>query len=541
MKLSFKELSGSTRLFLDYLFNYPRLSEFFNGNFNQLDSYRGIAEQVGKNQYPRSELAALLTDQNRGFGATSRTLENINSLKDGKTKVVFTGQQIGLFGGPLYTIYKSLTLLKLAKKLESELKTKVIPIFWMATDDHDFREINHIFFSDRQDKLVKLEYQPEKNWSGYPSSQILLDKNVQTTLEILHSGLKSAKFTLPVLEKLSDAYRPGRSYHLAFAHWMTSLLGKFGLILLNPADPTFKSLLKPIFKNELEMNGNLEKLIEQTSRNLESKNYHRQVRRKENLTNLFYHSPQRVNVTKENGSFGWQGNDRKLSGPEVIKILDQTPQNFSANVLLRPVLESFLFPNLSHVAGPSEIAYFAQTKPLHKEFGVSMPVVCPRRSLTLIEPKVKRILGEYNISLPKLNQDVEAVYSRLIEEKLPQDARQILDRTRKELKETVTNAGEKLLKLQPGLKQNLEFTVGKIDFEFNKFQEKFLQAYKKQFKQIKDELYLAHDSVFPQHELQERTHNITYYLTRHGFELIDILYDRIDLENPDHQIVELNG
>ncbi|MCI0532036.1 MAG: bacillithiol biosynthesis cysteine-adding enzyme BshC, partial [candidate division Zixibacteria bacterium] len=419
MNLSFKELSGSTRLFLDYLFDYPQLSEFFSGDFSRLDSYRGIAEQVGKNRYPRAELAALLTDQNREFGATSRTLENINLLKDSRTNVVFTGQQIGLFGGPLYTIYKSLTLIKLAGKLESELKTKVIPIFWMATDDHDFVEINHIFFSDRQDKLVKLEYQPEKNWSGCPASQIILDKNILATLEILRSGLKSAKFTQPVLEKLSDAYQPGRPYHLAFARWMTLLLGKFGLIILNPADPRFKTLLKPIFKSELEMDGNLQKLIEQTSRILESKNYHRQVRRKDNLTNLFYHSPHRVNVTKENGSFGWQGNDRKLSGPEIIKILDQTPQNFSANVLLRPVLESFLFPNLAHVAGPSEIAYFAQTKSLHEEFRVTMPVVYPRRSLTLIEPEVKETLARYNVLLPELNRDVEAVYSRLIEAKLP--------------------------------------------------------------------------------------------------------------------------
>ncbi|MCI0532249.1 MAG: bacillithiol biosynthesis BshC, partial [candidate division Zixibacteria bacterium] len=155
--------------------------------------------------------------------------------------------------------------------------------------------------------------------------------------------------------------------------------------------------------------------------------------------------------------------------------------------------------------------------------------------------EVKETLARYNVLLPELNRDVEAVYSRLIEAKLPKAARQLLDQTKNRLKDTVSSAGEKLLKLQPGLKQNLEFTVGKIDFEFNKFQEKFLQAYKKQFTQIKYELYLARDSVFPQNELQERAHNITCYLTRYGLELIDTLYDRIDLENPDHQILELDG
>jgi bacillithiol biosynthesis cysteine-adding enzyme BshC len=540
MHLSFKELKGVTRLYRDYLYAYQNLADFYNGDFLQLSSFRAIQTRIQSQNYPRPALAEILTEQNRSFGAGQKTLANIEALKEKECCVVFTGQQIGLLGGPLYTIYKSLTAIKLAEYLSGQLKIKVIPIFWMATDDHDFAEINHVYFVDRQNKLVKLEYQPQKEWNGYPASQIVLDENIKPTLEIFSSSAKEGKFSQEVSQKLKEFYAAGQPYYLAFGRWMSFLLGKYGLVLLNPADSDFKSLLSPIFTSELEKNGELQNLVEKTNSRLEKLNYHRQVHKLEEVTNLFYHSPRRVHISRENGKFRWEGASTSVDSSKLVQMVENSPQDFSANVLLRPVLESFLFPNLAHIAGPSEVAYFAQIKALHEELKVVMPVIYPRQSLTLFEPEIKKILAKSGISCPEIMQDVEQAYNRVIEKKIPGPAEELLNQTQAELKQKVEGMGKEILKIQPGLKPNLEFTIGKIDFEFNKFKEKFFQAYKKQFKEIKEEVYTARQMLYPQNTFQERIFNLTHFVNRYGFDFVNYLYQNLDLDSVDHHVLELN-
>ncbi len=536
MHLSFKELKGASRLYSDYLYSFENLSEFYNGDFHHLSSFKEIQKQVRTKEYPRRKLAEILVDQNKNYNAGTRTLQNIEALKDPDCCVVFTGQQIGLFGGPLYTLYKSLTAVKLAQKLSAELKAKVVPIFWMATDDHDFAEINHLYFVDKEDKLVKLEYQSKKDWNGYPASQIVLDENIKQTLQVFESSSVAGGFQKDVITILQEFYAPGQSYYLAFARWMAFLLKETGLIWLDPADQRFKSLLSSIFISELQNNGSLQLLVDKTSQRLEQLNYHRQVHKPEKATNIFYHSPKRVHISRQDGEFYWEGAKNPLGGTELLRLIENSPQDFSANVLLRPVLESYLFPNLAHVAGPSEVAYFAQIKALHRELGVIMPVIYPRKSLTLVEPKVRTILTKYEIAVSAIMRDVEQAYNQVIESKIPQEAERLLNQTQKELREKVESMGKEILKIQPGLKPNLEFTVGKIDFEFNKFKEKFFQTYKKQFKEIKEELYAARDMLHPQNTFQERIFNVTQFLNRYGFDFINNLPEILDLESFDHQI-----
>src|SRR5574341_468212 len=235
MHLSFKELKGASRLYSDYLYAYQNLADFYNGDFRQLSSFQAIQTQIQGQKYPRPVLVEILAEQNRSFGSGQKTLANIEALKEKECCVVFTGQQIGLLGGPLYTIYKSLTAIKLAERLSNQLKIKVVPIFWMATDDHDFAEINHVYFVDKQNKLVKLEYQPQKEWNGYPASQIILDEKINQTLEILESSSREGKFNREILKQLKEFYAPGQPYYLAFARWMIFLLCQYGLVVLYPA------------------------------------------------------------------------------------------------------------------------------------------------------------------------------------------------------------------------------------------------------------------------------------------------------------------
>jgi bacillithiol biosynthesis cysteine-adding enzyme BshC len=540
MHLSFKELKGASRLYWDYLYSFENLAEFYNGDFRQLSSFKTIREEFRTKDYPREKLVEILADQNKNYYAGTKTLQNIEALKDQDCCVVFTGQQIGLFGGPLYTLYKSLTAVKLAQKLSSELKVKIVPIFWMATDDHDFAEINHLYFVDKENKLVKLEYQPQADWNGYPASQIVLDGHINQTLQIFESSGREDKFQKEVIKKLQEFYAPGQPYFLAFARWMSFLLKDIGLVFLNPADQRLKSLLSPIFVSELQNNGNLQLLLEKASQRLERLNYHRQVHKPENATNIFYHSPKRVHITRQNGEFFWKGSKSSLKGTQLLKMVENSPQDFSANVLLRPVLESYLFPNLAHIAGPSEVAYFAQIKALHQELDVVMPVIYPRRSLTLVEPEIKATLAKLGVTIKEMIRDVEQAYNRMIEGKIPKEAEQLLNRTPLELRNKIESLGKEILKIQPGLKPNLEFTIGKIDFEFNKFKEKFFQAYKKQFKETKEELYFVRDRLYPQNTFQERIFNATHFLNRYGFEFIDYLYENLDLKSVDHQVLELN-
>ncbi len=540
MNLTYKDLKQTTNLFIDFIYNFEKVDSFYAGNFRKIESFKKCQEALIKRKFSRPEISSILEKQNLEWGASAQTLQNISYLKDKQTSVVFTGQQVGIWGGPLFTIYKGISAIKLAHQLSEKLKVKVIPLFWLAADDHDFLEVNHIYLLNPHSQVTRIEYKGKVDWNGKPMAKVLLDGSIHDFFEKANQNFAETKHKKAILGKLSEFYREGQSLSVAFGKWLTFLFGKFGLVLVNPADKELKHLAVPIFEKEIEQNGKLENIFRETNFKLGEKNYHHQVKKKENYLNIFVDNGQRSTVRKEKETLVVESTQEKFSCEQLKGLLKQKPNLFSPNVVLRPIVQSYLFPTLAYVGGPSEVAYFAQLKELHQVLDVNMPVVYPRAALTLLEKKTWEILEKYNLDIKDvLSQDIELVINHMVEKTLPANWEEAFTETQSQIKQNFEKLEQEVIQIEPTLKETFTTSKGKIDFELNKLKEKYFQAYKRKNNTVREQIHKLKNHLYPENDLQERRFNIVYYLNKYGFELIDFLYDNIKEDDFEPKVLTL--
>lgn len=540
MNLTYQDSKETTDLFRDFIYNFEKVDSFYAGNFRKIESFEKCWVDLSRRKYFRNEIASILEKQNSEWGASPQTLKNISYLKDNQTGVVFTGQQVGILGGPLFTIYKAISDIKLAAWLSEKLKTKVIPLFWLATDDHDFLEVNHIYLLDPQSQVTRIEYKPNTDWNGKPMSKVVLDESINIFSKTVSENLSETKYKKEVLGKLNEFYKEGEHLSTAFARWLIFLLGKYGLVLVNPSDNELKQLAAPIFEKEIEQNGKLENIFREANTKLEQKNYHQQIKKKEGYLNIFVDNGQRSTVRREGDVFIVEATQEKYTYEDIRKLLNQKPNLFSPNVVLRPVVQSYLFPTLAYIGGPSEVAYFAQLKELHRALEVNMPVVYPRAAVTLLEGKTLEIIEKYNLNIKDiLTQDIESVVNQVMEKSLSPDWEEHFTKTQAEIKQKFEKLEQEIIQLEPTLKETFATTKGKIDFELNKLKEKYFQAYKRKNKTVREQLYKVKNHLYPENDLQERKFNIIYYLNKYGWGLIDFLYQNISVQEFEPKILIL--
>jgi len=540
MNFTYRDLKETTNLFRDFIYNFEKVDFFYSGDFRKIESFERCQSDLGKKKYARNEIGSILERQNSEWGASPRTLENIAYLREDKTCVVFTGQQVGIWGGPLFTIYKAVSCIKLANSLSEKLRTKIIPLFWLATDDHDFLEVNHIFSLDPQSQVIKLEFKPKTDWNGKPMAKVILDDSYRDYLKTMEQNLADTQYKKEILGKLTGFYKAKDFLASAFARWLTFLLGKYGLVLVNPADDELKKLAVPIFEKEIEQNGQLEKIFRETNTKLEERNYHQQIKKKEGYLNLFVDNGQRSTVRKEQNAFIVEATHEKYGSEQIRKLLNQKPALFSPNVVLRPIIQSYLFPTLAYIGGPSEVAYFAQLKELHKTLGVNMPVVYPRAAVSLLERKTSEILEKYNLKIKDiLTQDIESVVNRVMEESLPSDWDKSFVSAQNQIKQKFEELEKEVIQIEPTLKDTFASSQGKIDHELNKLKEKYFQAHKRKNKIVKEQLHKAKNHLYPENDLQERKFNIVYYLNKYGLGLIDFIYQNIQADDFEPKVLIL--
>ncbi len=540
MKISYQDLKHTTNLFRDFIYNFDKVNSFYAGDFRKLESFEKCLGALQKRTFYRNEIASILEKQNSEWGASKQTLANISYLKDSSSVAVFTGQQVGIFGGPLFTVYKAISVIKLAEELSAKLKTKVIPLFWLATDDHDFLEVNHIYLLNPQSQVAKLEYHPQSEWQGKPMAKVVLDKTINDFLQALEVNLTQTKYRNEVLGKLFEYYKAGENLGTAFAKWLTTLLEKYGLILVNPADENLKRLAVPIFEKEIEQNGTLENILRETNSQLEQNHYHQQIKKKENYLNILVDNGQRSTIRKEKETLVVDASGEKFSSQKLKELLKEKPNLFSPNVVLRPIVQSYLFPTLAYVGGPSEVAYFAQLKDLHKALNINMPVVYPRSALVLLEKKTLEILEKYKLDIKEiLAPDIELVINQTVEKTLPADWEENFTETQLNIKRDFEKLEQAVIGIEPTLKETFATSKNKIDLELNKLKEKYFQAYKRKNNTIREQIYKLRNHLLPENELQERKFNIVYYLNKYGFGLIDFLYQNIEADEFEPQVLIL--
>lgn len=540
--LPFERIPHQTKLFLDYLRDPLHLRRFYPSavRFHHELPQRA-PEVLGAQEVDRGALCDALRETNVNWGAGSETLSNIALLRDSDCLAVVSGQQAGLFTGPLYTIYKAISAVKLAGCLRQR-NTKAVPVFWIATEDHDFQEVAKAEVIARDCRLAKIETSLDLHREGHPVGNVRLDESIETVVAKALEVLPISEFTDDLEALLRDTWKAGRGYGDAFARMMTALLGHHGLIFLNPLEPKLKQVAAPLYAKAAARAQEIATAVETRSRELEEAGYHAQVLASTSSFPLFLHDESGARhalARTEDGKYKAKDVDKAYTSDELSHWAASEPERFSPNVTLRAVIQDYLLPTVAYYGGAAEIAYFAQTAEVYRVLERPVTPILPRSSLTMIERHTSRVLERYGLSLEDLFTGPESVLSRVVEEHLGADTAQTFSETETSVNQELDRLKEKLRAVDPTLADALETGRRKIAYQLDGLRSRFHRAQMSRDEALQRQLERAFDQLYPNKELQERHINISSLLARHGRYVIDWIYNAINLGSTDHQIVYL--
>jgi bacillithiol biosynthesis cysteine-adding enzyme BshC len=538
-KLSFKEIKGTSRLFEDFLFDFEKAAPYYCADFRNLDKFRNNAERLAEHNYARDQLAEILSDQNNQYGLGEKSRKNIEKLRDKKTCVVFTGQQVGLLTGPIYTIYKTLTAIKLAEYLQSQIGVNVIPIFWLATDDHDFEEVRHVHVLDKNSKPTKIYYQPETMPGDVPMGFVKCNGKISEFLDEVINTLPQTQYTSELESLIRETYSPGIPIADAFGKMLGKLFADSGIVLVNPADPRIKQLAVPIFTKEIAEFESSNQIVSLANSELAGLGYHLQVHNMEDYLNLFYYTGKRARIGHNDQGYFIDGVDKIYSQDELTDTAKQVPVYFSPNVLLRPVTQDYIFPTLAYIGGPAEVAYFAQIKDLHNHFGVQCPIVFPRISATVLDKYSDSNMRKYDLKWKDIsdNKALQSKIKEIVAGQVPEEIIEKMEEDRDSITSKILDFEKYLEDFDEGVKKTVQKTKGKVEYELKSLQEKIIKAYKRKNDDLVRSIERTADFLFPEESLQERHLNILTFLNMYGFEFIDVISKNLKLDAYDHQVL----
>jgi len=540
--LSFERVPHLTRLFLDYLKDPVALRRFYPAAVRYHHELpQRIPDVLAAHRVDRNRIADALAAMNQGWGAGQDTLENIELLRDPETIAVVSGQQAGLFTGPLYTIYKALSAVKLAGCLRQR-NTKAVPVFWMAAEDHDFAEVAFAEFIGRDCQLKQVVVDQNVHQEAHPVGHVVLDESITSVIDELFELLPASEFAADMKLLVQQAWQPGRSYSDAFATMMTALLGRYGLVFLNPLDRELKKLAAPLYSAAAERAAEIGAALEQRSRDLEAAGYHAQVLATANSFPLFLHDETgaRHALTRaDNGKYRTKENATEYTAAELAAMARETPERFSPNVTLRAVVQDYLLPTMAYYGGASEIAYFAQTAEVYRVLDRPATPILPRSSLTMIERHTGRVLERYGLTLADFFEGLEPVITRVVEEHLGAGTARLFTDTEENMNRELDRLRDELKNVDPTLASALDTGRKKIQYQLDGLRTRFVRAQMARDEAAHRQLQRAFDQLYPNKDLQERHINITSLLSRHGTYVIEWIFNAINLGNNDHQVVYL--
>ncbi len=535
-KLDYRELASYKPLFLDYVYRFDRLAPYFPGNPGDPDAWRRVAKKVS--DYPRQtkRVAEVLHEQNREMGADPVVSQALEALANGALAVV-TGQQVGLFGGPLYSLYKALTAVELAKKVGLIIDRPVVALFWMDADDHDFEEVSAVNFIDPSQELITLSYQPAKIQAGASVGALPLESSIEELVARAGDCLAASEFKQEILDALGESYAPGRTLAEAFGSWLLRMTRGTGLAVVDPTVRPLKSLAASLFQRETADKSESTRLVEETTGKLVSQGYHAQAGTADHRLNLLYSDPIRSHIMVEDSGFRLSDQGSAVSLEELEKLVDEAPERFSANVLLRPLVQDHLLPTISYVGGPNELAYLAQLGAVYDHFGVPMPLIVPRTSITVVEKAAAKFLSRHALKLPDLRVNDESVLNDILKDLAPPQLDEDLSRARTCIQEITQTLEKDLAAVDPTLASTAKSTRGKLLHHLGELEAKSRRAIKKKNDTLRRQFFSARTALFPNFDMQERQLSPVQYLAKYGWHFTEMVRECIDVEEPGHVLL----
>ncbi len=538
--ISFSEIPKTSRLFGDFLYDFDRVARFYERGGRDGHSLAEHARRVVSQPYERDAVAEVLEDQNRRVGAGEETLANIARLRQSDAVVVITGQQAGLFTGPLYTIYKALTAIKLAVSLRAE-GVNAVPMFWIASEDHDFAEVNHCRLVNREGQLLTISYTACPPKEGKSVGHVQLCEEITEEIAEVIAALPESEFMPRLAADLREAYQAGENFADAFGKLMMKFFGKFGVVLINPLDERLKRIAGEIYQRALARTPEIAAALVEQSRSLETAGYHAQVYTSPESVPLFMMDEGRrtAMVRRDDGFFYLKGSEKRFEAEELLETVHRCPSCFSPNVTLRPIVQDFLLPTVAYIGGPAEIAYFAQLRPVYTVLGRVEPVVLPRASLTLIEKRHAKLLSKYGLHFTDLFAGLHEVMVKVVEHGVDANTAAAFEETEKVFTEQLEKLRALLTSVDPTLAEALKGGREKILYQLSNLRTRFVHNRTKRDETTRQQIERAFTLLYPNKNLQEREINAAYFLARYGYELIDRLYEEVEVGFSHHKLVYL--
>jgi bacillithiol synthase len=547
-KLSFTNIPGQSKLFLDYLRDPPALRRFYpEAVKNHFDLTERRERVLANYKTDRTVVCDALERMNRRWGASEQTLKHLQTLRESDCIAVVSGQQAGLFGGPLYTVYKALSAIKLAECL-SLRGVKTVPVFWIATEDHDFAEVATAEFINRDCGLGQVTVSADIHAEGSPVGLAVLDDSIDQTISDLLNTLPQNEFSEQVTTIVRDTYRPKKGFGDAFASILMKLTQDRGLILLDPLDAELKRLAAPVYSQAAQRAPAIAKAIVDRSRELVEAGYHAQVTPSEDAFPLFLHDETgaRHALTRSANGKYWQKPDRQggrsskeYSVEELADLAQREPERFSPNVTLRAVVQDYLLPTIAYYGGAAEIAYFAQTGEVYRILDRPVTPILPRASLTFVEKHTWRSFERYGLGLADFFAGSDHVIARVVQQYLGKETAQTFEHTTATFNQELDTLQEQLRRVDPTLADALDKGRRKINYQIDGLRTRFNRSQVARDEAVHRQLQHAFDLLYPGKSLQERHINVTSFIARHGLYFIDWIFDAIELESNDHQVVYL--
>jgi bacillithiol synthase len=538
-RIPFAQLKSFPPLFEQYCTNQLSVSEFFAGDFQSQEDRVAVAERAAGHPRDRDTLADVLLDQNGRWASSERTRHNIEALRDAGSVAVVTGQQVGILGGPLYTVLKTVTAIQLANRLAEETDRPVVPVFWLEGEDHDFDEVSSVYVM-KGNEATALRYTPGNlplEGNPGPIGRLTLTEDIVRLVDELEGVLQPTDFKDEIIEIIRSAYQPGTTLLDAFARLMAGLFPDAGLVFINPGDARLKRLAAPLFHKELEEYQESSARLHSVSERL-SQRFHAQVSPRP--LNLFLITEKgRFGLEASGDRFQVRGTDQTFTRAELDNMLDEHPERFSPNVVLRPIMQDYLLPTAAYVGGPAEVSYFAQFRPVYDWAGVPMPVIFPRASVTFTESKVQKVLDRYELTIADLDQDFERLFQQVVVGQMAVDVDEVFGEAIRRLHEVMDGLRASVASVDKTLGGATDATRTMLVKELEKFKGRVVKAEKRGQEDVRAQLEKAYVNLFPAGRLQERALSPLYFLNKYGPDLLTRLAETLSLDTTAHQVVEL--
>lgn len=525
VKINF-EHSGISTLIKDYLKQKDKLKPFY-ALFPHKENYAIQAKDKLSHYQHRQTLVSVLEEQMKNLELTDKQSDNLNLLKKDNTVTVTTGHQLNLMTGPLYFIYKILHVVKICDELnQNQQEIHYVPIFWMATEDHDFQEINHF-----QDYRSRYEYSAEEGgFVGEISSE-----NTKQSLLSFMENLSDNKFDQKLKQIIRKAYFQKYDLSTATRILVHELLGEFGILILDANHAALKKLMIPYFQKELCENQS-QKLVEVTNQKLSS--YKNQAYARE--INLFYlENNKRERIEKTKDGFILVDSHREFSDDEMRHELLNFPEKFSPNVILRPLYQEVVLPNVAYIGGGGEIAYWLQLKSVFENFDTLFPMLVVRNSMLIVPNAMKHKAAKYDLLGPKIFES-KSVFKNKFTQKQSElfDELQSLEKNLIQQFESMEKIAEKT---SPSFSKMLEAQKQKQLKGYKKMHQRLLKSEQKRFEQEIQKIDEIYAYFYPQNNWQERVINFSEFYSTNGFALFERIYDNLDAFESNFNILNLDS